>query len=292
MLAARSLLKVLLVASVLVGAVGCAHGQTQSRYTLLDGSLLLDTEVVVDFGPPSATYQVSLIQRNGAQYLARESFTNEKRVLLVELLQGRRTGRVLSVHRNLMALDASGSPAWTGIEVLDSTVPLDEGVWESVFKITDALPAPKPDTSAGAQPGTVIPVRIFNGAVAIGEHRMFSPTATEAPVDMGRLGSLPHCSAVLESGGFARYAVATRDQQIIDVALVRDPKDIVTGTYRILGESVDVPLTGQWIADAVTLRSLGGQILFEGREREALLTGWWTPPQHEPVEAVLGCAEL
>lgn len=292
MLVARSLLKALLVVSALAGMVGCAHGETWTSYVLRDGSLVSGAETVADFGPPSATYQTSLIQRDGSQYLVRESFANDKRVLLVELLDGRRTGRILSIHRNLMALDASGSPAWTGIEVLGFRAPLDGDIWERVFTLTDELPAPRPDTSRAAQPGTVITVRTFSGDAAVREHRMFSPTATEAPVDLSRLGSLPHCRAVLESGGSARFAVAVGDGQIVDVTLERDQEEGLTGSHRSVGETVGIPLTGEWNANAMTLRALEGQMVFEGRSQNALFTGWWTPPGHEPVEAVMGCAEL
>ena len=183
---ARALLGALLLGVVLSGLPGCAHGSGGAQYAVIDGSLMIGGDVLFGLGPPAATYDRSLVTRQGSQFLVHESFTNDKRVLLVELLPGRTAGRVLSVHRNLMVLDALGRPTWSGVEILDSGLVVDEGVWDEAFRITDSLTAGEPDPS-WALPGTIISIRTFKEGVATGEGWMFSPTAPEASIDVGRL---------------------------------------------------------------------------------------------------------
>lgn len=292
MLSARSWAHILLVAAGLGGVMGCAHGQAEARYSLANNALVLGTETIVELGPPAATYQISLIQRGEHQFLVHESFTNDKRVLMVELLPGKLAGRVVSLHRNLMAVDMSGAPAWTGVEVLDSGVPLDDGIWDQVFAKTDALQAPSPDASGAPPLGTSIPVRSFRGEAALREYRVFSPTPTEAPLDLARLGSLPLCAFMLESGGLVRYAAATRSHGIVDFRFRRSRGRSLTGTYRLLGETREIPLSGERVGGTITLRTPQGHALFEGQDAEKLLIGRWTIPGEEPTDAVLGCAEL
>lgn len=113
----------------------------REQYTLVDRSLNIGAVAIVDLGSPAATYQTTLIRRDGSQFLVRESFTNDKRVLMVELRPGRLTGTVVSIHQDLMAVDASGAPGWTGVKVLNSGIVIDDGFWDRVFEITYALPS-------------------------------------------------------------------------------------------------------------------------------------------------------
>lgn len=196
-----------LLGFALSGLPGCAHGTGGAQYAVLDGSLVAGRDALIDLGPPAATYDRSLVTRGGSQSLVHESFTNHKRVLVVELLPGRKAGRVVSVHRNLMALDALGRPTWSGVEILDSGLVLDEGVWDKAFRITDSLPAGEPDTS-WSLPGTTISIRTFKDGVAVGEGRMFSPTAPEASIDVGQLGSTTRCSGGVTTGSQQRVEAA------------------------------------------------------------------------------------
>lgn len=291
MLGAKALLGTVLLGSALFGLLGCAHGTAGAQYAVVDDSLVAGSDTLIDLGPPAATYDRSLITRDESQFLIHESFTNDKRVLLVELLPARVAGRVVSVQRNLMALDASGRPTWSGVELLDSGLALDDGFWDRGFGITDSLLAGEPDISSSL-PGTIISIRTFKDGVAVGEHRMFSPTAPEAPVDVRRLGSVTRCTQRSSTGSRLRYAVATEDHAIIDVTLERSSNGAVRGSYRFSGESKTVPLAGTWNDGALVLESVDGRVLFEGQGHDSLFTGWWALTEQERIKAVLGCAEL
>ena len=285
---AKSMTSVVAVVLVLLGLLGCVHGEAE-QYTLVDRSLNIGAVAIADLGSRSATYQTTLIRRDGSQFLVRESFTNEKRVLMVELRAGRRTGTVVSIHQDLMAVDASGAPGWTGVKVLNSGIVIDDGIWDRVFEITDALPSPRP-VSSRARLGTVVAVRTYKDHLAVGEHRMFSPTAPEAHVDPARLGTPPRCDELLEAGALARYAVVLADQRIIDVSLQGARGEGLTGTYKVLGTSEAIPLVGRRTGSNLALRSTAGEILFDGRRPGPLFAGTWVAPGQATVEAVLGCA--
>lgn len=292
MATARSIFRSFVLLTALAGMVGCMHGHARAQYEIVDASLVRGGDTLVDLGRPAATYETSLVRRGGSQFLVRESFTNEKSLLLVELLPGRSTGRVISIHRSLMTTGPSGAPAWSGVEVLDSEVPLDDGLWDRVFELTASLPAPRPDGVPAALLGTTMSVRTFKHQTPSGEYRMFSPTAPESPLDPLRLGSLPKCSERLKAGGAVDFAVVTQDQGIIDVVVHRSADGEVTGTYRALGASEYLPLKGEHSSDGLTLRTMDGHIVFDGRGEMLLFTGHWMVPGRESVAAVLGCAEL
>lgn len=291
MASARSIFRIFLLLTALTAMVGCVHGQPGTQYEIVDGSLVRGADALIDLGQPAATYETSLLWRGGSQFLVRESFTNEKNLLLVELLPGELTGRVISIHRSLMTLDAFGAPTWSGVEVLDSGFPLDSELWDRVFELTASLPAP---TNDGPPPvlGSTVSVRTFKNHAVIGEHRMFSPTAPESPLDALRLGSLRGCDQRLESGEPMRYAMIDQNHAIIDVVLHHHADGPVSGSYRAPGESRPRPLKGEQAGSDLVLRSMDGHVVFKGRRRALIFTGRAVLLGQEPVVAVLGCAEL
>lgn len=288
----RCAFQLLFLISCLIGMVGCAHSQAQSEYALVNGSLTIGEDMIANFGGPTVTYQTSLIRRETSPFLVHESFTNDKRVLLVELLPDRVAGRVVSIHRNLMNLDASGAPTWSGVEILDSGIILDDELWDRVFDITDSLTSAQPEAVEPALLGTVAFVRTYSGRTKIGEHRMFSATAPEAPIDVARLGSLERCGSLSAAGSLKRYAVVTGGQGIVDIKLAISSDGMVRGRYRTVGQGEEMPLTGRRIGDTLILRSGTGEVLFEGTEQASLFVGAWTATDQGMTEAVMGCAVL
>lgn len=288
----RLMLQFLFLISSIAGMIGCAHIHAEPDYALSNGSLTHDAEVVAHFGMPAATYHISLIHREGAPFLVRESFTNDKRVLMVELLPHRVAGRIISAHRNFMDLNASGIPTWSGIEILDSGLKVDDELWDHAFDITDSLALAEPDATARALLGTVIFVRTYDEGTAVSEHRMFSATAPEAPVDVARLGSLSRCDSSSDDGRPKSYAIATGGQGVIDIRLNFSPDGMVRGSYSDPAQGEEISLTGQRNGNTLVLRSGNGETVFEGEEKASLFIGKWLVPDRGIAEAELGCAVL